>query len=302
MSVDLVDGAIARVRSSLSVELDQGFVSQGRAVEFLTEDGPAHAFFYAPTNRDSTGPADELPPLLVLSHGGPTSAAANTLDLEIQFWTSRGFAVVDVNYGGSSGFGREYRERLDRKWGIVDVRDCLAAVKHLVDAGRVDPDRVCIRGASAGGYTTLRALTTTSVFAAGASHFGVADLQLLAVYTHKFESRYLDSLIGPWPKERDTTYVRRSPVHYADRISCPVILFQGLEDRVVPPEQAEAMVKALRARRIPHAYVTFPNEGHGFRAAKSIVRALQTELSFYGTVLGFDPPDGGEPVHVIGGR
>jgi len=217
----------------------------------------------------------------------------------VQFWTSRGFAVADVDYGGSTGYGRAYWERLHLRWGIVDVRDCALAAAHLAAAGKADPARLAIRGGSAGGYTTLAALAFRSEFAAGASHFGVADLELLARDTHKFESRYLDWLVGPYPEER-ATYRERSPIHHAEGIDRPVILFQGLEDRVVPPQQAEIMAAALRRRGVPVAHLTFPGEGHGFRQAENIARTLEAELSFYGQVFGFSPAGDIEPVGVEG--
>jgi len=234
--------------------------------------------------------------LIVKSHGGPTAMALPVLNLAIQYWTSRGFAVVDVNYGGSSGYGRAYRERLRGAWGVVDVEDCVHAVRRLAAAERVDPARLAISGGSAGGYTTLCALTFYDDFAAGASHYGIGDLEALARDTHKFESHYTDSLVGPYPEAIDV-YRERSPIHHTERLSCPVIFFQGLEDRVVPPSQAEAMVDALAKRGIPHAYVTFPGEQHGFRRAENIRAALEGELWFYGQVFGFDvdvAPDGVE--------
>jgi len=224
----------------------------------------------------------------VVSHGGPTAAASPTLNVAIQFWTSRGLGVVDVDYGGSSGYGRAYRRRLDGAWGIVDVEDCVAAAVHLADQGRVDRDRMVIRGSSAGGFTTLCALAFTDAFAAGASLYGIADLATLATDTHKFESRYLDRLVGPWPEAADV-YRRRSPLHHAAGLDCPVIVFQGLDDRVVPPAQAEVLVTALRAKGLPVAYLTFAGEQHGFRQAESIRRVAEAELSFYAQVLGFTP-------------
>ena len=218
-------------------------------------------------------------------------------DLDIQYWTSRGFGVVDVNYGGSSGYGRAYRERLRGQWGIVDTEDCINAARYLADAGEVDGRRLAIRGGSAGGYTTLCALVFHDDFAAGASYYGVADCEALATDTHKFESRYLDGLIGPYPARRDVYYAR-SPIHFADQLSCPVILFQGLEDRVVPPSQAEAMVAALRAKDLPVAYLAFEGEQHGFRKAETIQRTLEAELYFYSRVFKFPLADEIEPVPI----
>lgn len=269
-------------------------------VDFPTSGGrTAHALFYPPANPEVTPPPGEAPPLLVLIHGGPTAAARPMLQLGTQYWTSRGFAVVDVNYGGSVGYGRAYRNQLRGAWGVVDLDDCEAAARWLGEQGRVDPQRLCIRGGSAGGYTTLAALAFRDTFAAGASHYGVADLTALATETHKFESRYLDSLIGPYPERRDL-YEARSPIHHVDGFDRPLIVLQGLEDEVVPPNQAQMIVDALRAKGVPVAYVTFEGEQHGFRQAANIRRALDAELSFYAQVFGFDLPagEGIEPVTV----
>jgi dipeptidyl aminopeptidase/acylaminoacyl peptidase len=235
----------------------------------------------------------------VFIHGGPTGAARSTLRLELQYWTSRGFAAVNVNYGGSTGYGRAYREQLKGSWGVVDVDDCVAAARWLAEQGRVDGDRLCIRGGSAGGFTTLAALAFHDVFSAGASHFGVADLEALAQETHKFESRYLDGLVGPYPERRDL-YVERSPIHHVESFDTPLAVFQGLEDEVVPPAQSQMIVDALRAKGVPVAYLSFEGEQHGFRQAGNIRRALDGELSFYAQVLGFVPPDdeGIEPLTV----
>jgi dipeptidyl aminopeptidase/acylaminoacyl peptidase len=234
---------------------------------------------------------------LVISHGGPTSATSPALRLAVQYWTSRGFAIVDVNYGGSTGYGRPYRERLKGNWGIVDVEDCINAARYLEKRGDVDGKRMAIRGGSAGGYTTLCALVFHKVFAAGASYYGVADLETLARDTHKFESRYEDSMVGPYPEAAEL-YRRRSPVHFADGLSCPVILLQGLEDKVVPPSQAETMIEALRAKGLPFAYVAFPTEGHGFREAANIQRSIEAELYFYSRIFGFKPADRIAPVQI----
>ncbi len=287
--LDRATGRTEVLRRSSSLTIDPGYVSVPRAIEFPTEDGlTAHAFYYPPQNCDFTAPPGERPPLLVCSHGGPTGATHDVLRLPYQFWTSLGFAVVDVNYGGSTGYGRAYRERLKGRWGIVDVDDCVNAGRYLVERGLADGNRAAIRGGSAGGYTTLSALTFRDFFKAGASYYGVSDLEALAKETHKFESRYLDGLIGPYPERRDL-YVERSPVHFTDRLSCPVILFQGLEDKVVLPNQAEMMVAALRAKGIPVEYVPFEGEQHGFRRAENIKRALDSELGFYGRIFGFTP-------------
>ncbi|HLZ27077.1 MAG TPA: prolyl oligopeptidase family serine peptidase [Chloroflexota bacterium] len=278
---------------------DAKYVSRPRAIAFPTADGAAtaFAFYYPPTNADYVGPAGDRPPLIVVSHGGPTAMTQAQLNVELQFWTSRGFGVVDVNYGGSSGFGRAYRERLNGQWGIVDTQDCISAARYLASQGEVDGRRLCIRGGSAGGYTTLCALVFHDDFAAGASYYGVADCEALATDTHKFESRYLDGLIGPYPEARDVYYAR-SPIHFADRLSCPVILFQGLEDRVVPPSQAERMVEAMRAKDLPFAYLAFAGEQHGFRKAETIQRTLEAELYFYSRVFKFPLAEQIEPVEI----
>ena len=295
--LDLTTRALDTVQRASPVALDAGYVSTPEPIEFRTGGGlTAHAFYYPPRNRDFTTPPGERPPLVVVSHGGPTASTSTRLNLELQFWTSRGFAVVDVNYGGSSGYGRAYRERLRGQWGIVDVEDCVQAATYLAATGRVDPDRMVIRGRSAGGFTTLKALTTyPTVFAAGASYYGVSDLEAMTRETHKFESRYLDALIGPYPADR-RVYRARSPIHAIDRVACPLILFQGLEDAVVPPNQSQMIAEALRARGLRVVLLTFEGEQHGFRRAESIVRCLEAELSFYGDVLGF--PTAGAPASV----
>jgi dipeptidyl aminopeptidase/acylaminoacyl peptidase len=298
VEIDLPAGGYRVLARSRQQAVDPAHLSAPRAIEFPTAHGlTAHALWYPPTNADYVAPAGERPPLVVVSHGGPTSAAAATLDYGIQFWTSRGFGVVDVDYGGSSGYGRRYRERLRGGWGVVDVDDCVNAGRWLADQGLVDGARMVIRGASAGGYTTLCALTFRDVFAAGASHYGVADVGGLARDTHKFESRYLDRLIGPWP-EAQALYHQRSPVFHAERLRTPLILFQGAEDKVVPPAQAEAMAGALRANGVPYAYLVYEGEQHGFRRAEHIIHAAEAELSFYGQVLGFQPAGEVEPVAI----
>jgi dipeptidyl aminopeptidase/acylaminoacyl peptidase len=265
-------------------------------ISFPTAGGhTAHALLYRPANPDVAGPVDERPPLLVMIHGGPTAAARPMLQLSRHYWTSRGFAVVDVNYRGSTGYGRAYRDLLKGAWGVADVEDCAAVCRYLVERGDVDPDRLCIRGGSAGGFTTLAALAFHGVFAAGASHYGVADLAVLAEETHKFESRYLDGLVGPLPEAR-ATYEARSPMFHTDRIDRPLVVLQGLDDPVVPPNQAEMIVDALRWRGVPVAYLAFEGEQHGFRQSQNIRAALDGELSFYAQVLGFDlPADEGIP-------
>lgn len=296
--IDVDTEAIKVVKNSLEIDLDPALISHPEAIEFpTTDDQIAHAFYYPPRNPGFIAPSHEAPPLLVISHGGPTAATTPELDLSLQFWTSRGFAVVDVNYRGSSGYGREYRNALREQWGVVDLDDCINAALYLADGGHVDEERMAIRGGSAGGYTTLCALAFADVFAAGASYFGVGDLAALATDTHKFESRYLDSMIGPYPEAADV-YEERSPIHNVDGFSCPVILLQGLDDKVVLPPQAEEIVAALDAKGIPHAYVAFAGEGHGFRKAENIERAREVEFYFYSRVFGFDPADILEPVAI----
>ena len=298
VQIDLDTKAQDILRRSSDVTVAEGYFSRPRAIEFPTEGGlTAHAFFYPPRSSDFTGPEGESPPLLVVSHGGPTGTTSTTLDLEVQYWTSRGIAVLDVNYGGSTGYGTAYRRRLNGQWGVVDVDDCVNGALYLVRNGEVDGNRLAIRGGSAGGYTTLSALTFRDLFKAGASYYGISDLEALARDTHKFESRYLDGLLAPYPEGRDL-YVGRSPIHHVDRISCPVVLFQGLEDRVVPPNQAEMMVDSLRRRGLPVAYVPFEGEQHGFRRADSIKRSMDAELYFYSRVFGFEPAEPVEPVSI----
>jgi dipeptidyl aminopeptidase/acylaminoacyl peptidase len=300
------DGSVQVLRPARDLGLDPAWFSRPEHVTFPTEPGPsgvaeAHALVYPPTNPQQTGPDDERPPLLVLVHGGPTAAARSVLDLGVQYWTSRGFAVADVDYRGSTGYGRRFREALQGQWGIADLDDVVACARWLAEQGRVDPARLAIRGGSAGGYTTLAALTfRPGVFAAGASHYGVADLAALAEDTHSFESRYLDGLIAPWPSGADV-YAERSPIHHTDALDTPLAVFQGDEDRVVPPEQAEMLVAALREKGVPHAYVLFAGEQHGFRKAENIRAALDGELSFYAQVLGFPLPadEGITPITVV---
>jgi dipeptidyl aminopeptidase/acylaminoacyl peptidase len=286
------------LRRSATAQVDEASISRPELVEFPTEGGKtAFGIYYAPQSADYSGPADERPPLIVRSHGGPTSAFLPAFNLATQFWTSRGFGVLEVNYGGSTGYGREYRERLKDNWGVVDVDDCINGARYLVSRGAVDGARLAITGGSAGGYTTLAALAFRDTFKAGSSHFGVSDLGALARETHKFESRYLDGLVGPYP-EREDIYRARSPLFAADRISVPVILFQGLEDKVVPPNQAELILAALRAKGVPVAYLAFEGEGHGFRRAENIKRALEAELDFYGRIFGFEPADAVAPAPI----
>jgi dipeptidyl aminopeptidase/acylaminoacyl peptidase len=288
------------LRRSAAFTVDPGAISIPEPIDFASTDGRiAHALYYAPANASFAGPADEKPPLVVRSHGGPTANASTALDLGVQLLTSRGIAVVDVDYGGSTGYGRAYRKALEGALGVVDVDDCIAAARFLVERGDVDPDRLAIEGGSSGGYTTLAALTFRDVFAAGISWFGIGDLESLTQDSHKFESRYEHRLVGPYP-ESAALYRERSPVHFLDRIACPVLVLQGLDDKVVPPNQAEAIVAALEANGIPHAYLAFEGEGHGFRGAAAIRASLEAELAFLGAVFGFTPADDLAPLDLPG--
>ena len=298
--IDLRSGAARGIRDGRTLTIDPAYLSKPRFVEFPTAKGrTAFAFHYPPTNPVAIAPDGELPPLLVVSHGGPTSNADQRLDMDIQFFTSRGFAVVDVDYGGSTGYGRAYRDRLLGSWGIVDLDDCTNVATWLAAQGLADPARLAIRGGSAGGYTTLCALTFRDVFAAGASYFGVGDLAALARDTHKFESRYLDLLVAPWP-DGVAVYDERSPIHFVDHIRTPVLVLQGADDRVVPQAQADELVAALARNGVPYGYLLFQGEGHGFRRIENRRRSLEAELSFYAQVLGFAPADTLEPVEVVG--
>jgi dipeptidyl aminopeptidase/acylaminoacyl peptidase len=297
---DVAAGETEVLRTSGEEAIDPAYLSRPRPIEFETGEGEvAHGFYYPPANPEFEAPEGELPPLVVESHGGPTSHATPALDLEFVYWTSRGIGVVDVNYRGSSGYGRAYRNKLRGTWGVVDTEDCVNAALHLAAEGLADRSRLAIRGGSAGGYATLCALTFHDAFAAGASYYGVADAAALAEDTHKFESRYLDRLIGPYP-ERADLYRERSPIHFVERLQVPVILFQGLEDKVVPPSQAETMVAALERNGVPHAYVAFAGEQHGFRKAETNIRCLEAELYFYGRIMGFEPAGGPTPVEIVG--
>jgi dipeptidyl aminopeptidase/acylaminoacyl peptidase len=290
--LDPASGSLTELSTTGDLPVDPSHLARPEAVAFPGEGGAiTHAFYYPPSNPDFRAPPGELPPLIVKSHGGPTGSTSSELRLATQFWTSRGFAVCDVNYGGSTGYGRAYRERLNGRWGEVDVLDCVAAARFLVAQRKADERRLAITGGSAGGYTTLCALTFHDAFRAGASHYGVSDLEALARDTHKFESRYLDRLVGPWP-EAAALYRARSPIHHVERLSCPIIFFQGLEDAVVPPNQAKLMVEALRRKGLQVAYLTFPGEQHGFRKAETIQIVLRAELAFYGRIFGFTPADG----------
>ncbi len=289
-----VDAPISVVRAGADLGVDPAWFAVAEGVGLTVGRRSTHAFYYPPTGPVSA-PDGELPPLVVMGHGGPTAHSSPDLSLKVQFWTSRGFGVADVNYGGSTGYGREYRRLLDESWGIVDVEDCVAVAEHLAATGRVDPERIAIRGGSAGGFTVLRALQVSDVFSAGTSLYGVADLEALATDTHKFESRYLDGLIGPYP-EAKSVYDARSPINHTADLSCPLLVLQGSEDEVVPPNQSEAIVAAVAEKGIPHAYLLFEGEQHGFRQEASIIRSLEAELWFYGRVFGFEPADPIDPV------
>lgn len=285
------EDALVQLAQSAEKDPASAYLATPEAISFDTEDGEqAHGFYYAPHNPNYRAPEDEKPPLLVVCHGGPTGATQTALNLKIQFWTTRGFAVLDVNYRGSTGYGRQYRERLKNNWGVTDVIDVCSGAQYLSQQGLADPQRCAIRGSSAGGYTVLAALTFRDTFQAGASLYGVGDLEALTRDTHKFESRYLDTLVGPYP-EQQARYQARSPIRHIEQLQCPVIFLQGGEDKIVPPNQAKAMVAALTDKGIPNALALFPDEGHGFRQGPNIERALESELYFYGKVFGFEPAD-----------
>ena len=286
VQMDLPSGEIETIRRSAAVpEGTARYFSRPRSVSFPTADGSTvHAFHYPPANPDHEALEGERPPLIVRLHGGPTAAASNALSLTTQFWTSRGFAVVDLNYGGSTGFGREYRERLVGQWGVVDVDDAVAAARHFSESKQADPRRLIAKGGSAGGFTVLCCLAFRDEFAAGTSYYGISDLNALARETHKFESRYHETLVGPWPASEEL-FSERSPLGAAHRISSPIVFFQGSEDRVVPKEQTETIVEALRQRGVPVAFHLFDGEAHGFRVSENIRRALEAELAFYRKML-----------------
>lgn len=295
---DLANGELDVLRRSYEVTIDNAYFSIGQSIEFPTDQGlTAYGFFSPPKNRDFIGTPGELPPLLVMSHGGPTSATSSAFRYKIQYWTTRGFAVLDVDYGGSTGYGRAYRERLNGQWGIVDVADCVNGARHLVTQQLVDANRLVITGGSAGGYTTLCALTFYNLFSAGASYYGISDLEPSEKDTHKFESRYLDGLIGPYPERRDL-YISRSPIHHIEQLACPLILFQGLDDPIVPPSQSQTMFDALRKRGLPVAYLPFAGERHGFVKAENKKRALEAELYFYSRIFKFDLSEEIEPIKI----
>ena len=296
--VDLDTLAQEVVKVANPAHIESGFFSIPKPIEFPTENGlTAHAFYYPPRNQDNEAPAGEKPPLVVHVHGGPTGSAGPTFPFEYQYWTSRGFALVDVNYGGSAGYGRAYRQRMNGEWGVVDVEDCINAARYLIGQGLVDGDRVSITGGSAGGFTALLSLTKRGFYNAGASHFGIGDMELFIMETHKFESHYCETLIGPYP-ERVDIYRDRSAIYFADNLKVPVILFQGLEDKLVPPSQAETFVEVCKRKKLPYAYVAFEGEQHGFRQDKNIRRAIEGELYFLSRIFGFEAADRIEPVQI----
>jgi acetyl esterase/lipase len=299
VSVDLSSKSVARIKRSSAASIDPGCISEPVSIEFPTASGKtAHAIYYPPRNDRFTGPVDDRPPLLVSCHGGPTSASYAQLNKNILFWTSRGFAFALVNYGGSTGYGRDYRKRLDGNWGVVDVEDCVNAALWFAKSGLVDGSKMTIHGGSAGGYVAICALTFYDVFAAGASRYGISDLEPLALESHKFEARYMDRLVGPYPESK-SVYAARSPINFAERLNRPIIFFQGLEDRVVPPSQAEKMVEILRSKGVPVAYLAFEGEGHGFRQSENIKRTLEAMLYFYGKVLDIPIADHLEQVEIF---
>ncbi len=298
--LDVESGQTEVLKRAGTVDIDPGYISVAQPVEFPTEGGrTAYGFYYPPTNPDFTAPEGEKPPLLVMSHGGPTSSTSPSLSFKIQYWTTRGIAVLDVNYGGSTGYGREYRQRLNGQWGVVDVDDCVNGALYLVRHGLADGNRLAIRGGSAGGFTTLCALTFRDAFQVGASYYGIGDLEALEKDTHKFESRYNNSMVGPYPQMRDL-YIERSALYHTERLHCPIIFFQGLDDLVVPPAQSQMMVEALRKKGVPVAYIEFEGEGHGFRQAANIMRSIDAELYFYSRILGFELAEPVEPVEIEG--
>jgi dipeptidyl aminopeptidase/acylaminoacyl peptidase len=291
ITVDIDSGEVTLIRRPSPAAIDPRYISHAQAITFPTAGGrTAHALYYPPTNGDFTAPAGSLPPLIVQAHGGPTGQASGAFSLANQFWTSRGFAIVDVDYGGSAGYGRAYRQRLNGQWGVVDVQDVIAAAQFLAQSGKVDAKHMAIHGGSAGGFTVLAALAQSDVFSAGGDFYGVSDLEALARDTHKFESRYLDNLVGPWPAAK-AVYDARSPINHLEGFRAPLIIFQGADDPIVPPNQAHMILEALRSRQQPVAYIEYAGEGHGFRRAENIINAKQAELYFYGQVFGFKPAD-----------
>ena len=291
VSLDLEKKEIKTIKESSKLEIDSEEISTPQEITFsTTENANAYGYFYKPKNKKYQGSSGEKPPVLVISHGGPTSATSNALNLSIQYWTNRGIAVVDVNYRGSTGYGKKFRDSLKGNWGIYDTDDCIAAVEYLSEKGLVDPERAAIKGGSAGGYTTINALTFHDRFAVGATYYGIADLSVFIDDTHKFESKYLESLIGRYPEEKQK-YYDRSAINFTDQLSCPMIIFQGTEDKIVPPSQAEIMAEGLREKKIPFSLIMYEGEQHGFRQSKNIISSLESELYFYSQVLGFVPFD-----------
>ena len=287
-----------KVQESTRTEIESAHFSKPQPVKYMTSDEQeCHAFYYPPLNVNYEAPESTRPPLIILSHGGPTGATSNTLNLGIQYWTNRGFAILDVNYRGSTGYGTNYRKALNGNWGISDVDDCVSGGKYLVSEGLVDPEKIAIKGGSAGGFTTLACLAFTDFFKAGASYYGVSDLTALAEETHKFESRYLDSMVGKYPEETQK-YVERSPINHTDNLSCPVILFQGLEDKIVLPNQSQKMYSSLKSKGIPVSYLEFEGEQHGFRKSENIQKTLEAEFYFYSRVFGFKPFDPIDPINI----
>jgi len=299
VTMDLDANTSRILRKPGEIDIDEAYLSKAQHISFETAPNElSYAWYYPPGNPEYTAAQDERPPLIVLSHGGPTGQSSGAFSLAIQYWTTRGFAVLDVNYSGSTGYGRQYRERLKGNWGIRDVHDCAEAANYLANEGHVDPDRLIIKGGSAGGFTTLSALTFLDVFKAGASYYGVGDLTLLARDTHKFESRYMDSMVGPYPEEQQL-YFNRSPLNFTDQLECPVIFLQGLDDPVVPPNQAESMVAALKRNGIPVAYLPFEGESHGFRKSTTIVKAIESEYYFYTRIFGIEPAEPLDPIEIF---
>jgi len=285
------------LQCSTEMIMDTADVSLAQRVTWTGEQGTVYGNFYPPVNSEFRAPAGSLPPMITFSHGGPTSFSAADFKIGYQFWTTRGFAILDVNYSGSTGFGKDYRDRLKGRWGVADVQDCIAGAVSMGSQRLADPARLAIRGGSAGGFTTLAALTTTDVFKAGISQFGIADLEALAKDTHKFEARYLDSLIGPYPEDR-SLYAERSPINHLDQLAAPILLLQGTEDTVVPPQQAEMLADAARRKHLPVAVIMFEGEGHGFRRAETIKAATEAQIYFLGQIFGFAPADRVPPIPI----
>lgn len=278
-------GSVESIYSPSRLAIEQGNLAIPESINFPTADNSSvQAFFYSPTNNQYCGNDQLLPPVITMCHGGPSGATDCSLNVKIQYWTNRGFAVVDINYRGSTGFGRDYRNALNGAWGVADIEDTQYAIRYLTAQKKIDPERCIIRGSSAGGYTVLSALTFTDTFKAGASLYGIGNLETLVSDTHKFESRYLDKLVGPYPEQK-TIYQQRSPINHIEQLNCPVIFLQGLEDKVVPPNQAELMVDSLKKQGIDVVYVEFADEGHGFRKSENIIKAMESELAFYTDVF-----------------